>query len=494
MSLLCQRLGACTAQMLFQTAEYGIFLALAFVGFWALARLKVARVIFLLVASYIFYAASNPWFLTLIFASTVTDFVAGKQMKKADVPGGEKRRKAWLIVSLTMNLGLLGVFKYANFFYSSAVEVANVFGAELLFERLAIMLPAGISFYTFQTMSYSIDVYRRRMEPESNFLRFALFVGYFPQLIAGPIVRAVDFVPQLSQTPILTRKQVSRALYLIGIGLFKKVLFADTLGLNLVDPVFNSPEQYTAFEALIALYAYTMQVYLDFSAYSDIAIGSALLFGFKLPDNFDRPYMAVSIQDFWRRWHKTLGSWLRDYLYYPLGGSRHGSLRTYYNLFITFVLIGLWHGADWTFVVYGCLHALAMCLNRWWRVDVHKRQVIVPSRWGLIWRVALTLHFVVLCRILFRCQDFAEVGAFNDTLLLGAPEGSAWYDIQSEPWLLGLLLVCFVVHWTPRKWMYAIRDRLEALPLPGQALLFATVVFGVMANMEIAVPFIYFRF
>ena len=282
--------------------------------------------------------------MTLIFASTITDYVAGLQMKRADETGAEGRRKAWLTVSLVLNLGLLGVFKYANFFYSSAVDVANVFGAELIFERLAIMLPAGISFYTFQTMSYSIDVYRRRMEPEENFLRFALFVGYFPQLIAGPIVRAVDFVPQLSRRPVLTRAQVSRALYLIGIGLVKKVLFADTLGINLVDPVFNSPEQYTSLEALIALYAYTMQVYLDFSAYSDIAIGSALLFGFQLPDNFDRPYMAVSIQDFWRRWHKTLGSWLRDYLYYPLGGSRDGAWRTYYNLFVTFVLIGLWHG------------------------------------------------------------------------------------------------------------------------------------------------------
>ena len=480
--------------MLFQTAEYGIFLVAVFLGFWLLHRAKALRVIFLLIASYIFYAASNPWFLTLIIASTVTDYFAGLQMKKADDAGQPDARKKWLILSLALNLGLLGVFKYSNFFYGSFVSVANVFGAELIFERLAIMLPAGISFYTFQTMSYSIDVYRRRMEPERDFLKFALFVGYFPQLIAGPIVRAVDFVPQLSEEPRLSKAMVSRALYLMGIGLLKKVLIADTIGLALVDPVFNTPEQYTALEALIALYAYTMQVYLDFSAYSDLAIGSALLFGFRLPDNFDRPYMATSIQDFWRRWHMTLGSWLRDYLYYPLGGSKGSTNRTYFNLFVTFLLIGLWHGADWTFVVYGCLHAIAMCLNRWWRVDVLKRQKVTPGALGIVWRVALTLHFVVLCRILFRCQDFEHVDRFNATLLWGAPEGVSPLSVQSDPFALALMVAMFLLHWTPRTWSFSIRDSLERLPMMVQGALFGAVLLVVMASMEIAVPFIYFRF
>lgn len=480
--------------MLFQTAEYGIFLVAVFAGFWALHKLKAIRVVFLLIASYLFYAASNPWFLTLIIASTVTDYFAGLRMQRADDTGHPEARRKWLILSLMLNLGLLGVFKYSNFFYGSFVGIANVFGAELIFERLAIMLPAGISFYTFQTMSYSIDVYRRRMEPERDFLKFALFVGYFPQLIAGPIVRAVDFVPQISEEPILSKARVSRALYLMGIGLLKKVLIADTIGLALVDPVFNNPEQYTALEALIALYAYTMQVYLDFSAYSDLAIGSALLFGFRLPDNFDRPYMATSIQDFWRRWHMTLGSWLRDYLYYPLGGSRGSTNRTYFNLFVTFLLIGLWHGADWTFVVYGCLHAIAMCVNRWWRVDVLKRQKATPGTLGVVWRVALTLHFVVLCRILFRCQDFDHVGRFNETLLWGAPEGVSPLATQSDPLALGLMLVMFLVHWTPRTWSFKIRDGLERLPIGAQGCLFGLVLLIVMASMEIAVPFIYFRF
>ena len=252
--------------MLFHSLEYTIFLVVVFLGYWFMARTRLLRVTFLLVASYLFYAASNPWFILLLAGSTVTDYFAALQMVRSEEQSRTTRKRAVLVLSLAVNLGLLGVFKYANFFYESVVDVANLCGAGLVFERLNILLPAGISFYTFQTMSYSIDVYRGRIPAERNFLRFAFFVGFFPQLVAGPIVRAVDFIPQIAKRPFVSRYQMSRALWLIGIGAFKKVVIADYLAINLVDRVFDAPERFSSFEMLLGLYGYTMQVYMDFSA------------------------------------------------------------------------------------------------------------------------------------------------------------------------------------------------------------------------------------
>ena len=484
--------------MLFNSLEYAIFLVVVFLLYWALARRDMLRIVFMTVASYVFYAASNPWFLLLLLASTLTDYTAGLQMVSAEAQGRQRKKKAWLIVSLVVNLGLLGVFKYANFFYESAVSVTNaVAGTDYVFQRLQIMLPAGISFYTFQTMSYSIDLYRGRCAPERSFLRFAFFVGYFPQLVAGPIVRAVDFLPQIGRRPFLSRGLVSRALWLIGIGLFKKAI-ADYLGLNMVDRVFDRVGAFGPLDTMLGLYGYTMQVYLDFSAYSDIAIGSALLFGFHLPDNFDRPYMATSIQDFWRRWHKTLGSWLRDYLYYPLGGSRNGAWATYRNLFVTFILIGLWHGASWTFVVYGSLHATAMSIHRFVRVNIARRKKPKLTAWGWVWRVALTLHFVVLARVLFRSQSFEQAGSMYGLLL----HGSWLTDVQRyvdgtgahSTTLLFVLAGAFLVHWTPRRWVRALGDTFERAPALVQGVWLGVAILLISHIASDAAPFIYFQF
>ena len=475
--------------MLFNSLEYGIFLILVFLAYWALARTGWLRVAFLLIASWVFYAASNPFFLFLIIGSTVTDFFAGLRMERAEQRGDPRGRKRWLVLSLCVNLGLLAVFKYANFFYESVVSAANVIGADMVFERLDILLPAGISFYTFQTMSYSIDVYRGRLRAEHDFLRFAFFVGFFPQLIAGPIVRAVDFMHQIGRRPFLSKQQASRAFWLIGIGLAKKVCIADFLAVNLVDRVFADPASFSSVEVMIGLYAYTMQVYMDFSAYTDIAIGSALLLGFHLPDNFDRPYQAIHIADFWRRWHMTLGSWLRDYLYFPLGGSKKGDARTYLNLYITFLLIGLWHGAKWTFVVYGLLHATAMCLNRFVRVTVAKRKRPTLNAWGYVWRIALTLHFVVLARILFRAQDFAEAGRIIAAIF----DGSTYVTFAPE--VLLLLGACYLHHWTPRKWVDDLSVAWLRLPALAQGALLAVGILGIMqvAHSDVK-AFIYFQF
>ena len=476
--------------MQFNSLEYAIFLVVAFAGYWALARTRVLRIVFLALASYVFYAASNPWFILLLAASTVTDFCAGLGMDAASKRGDKRTKKLLLGLSLGVNLGLLAVFKYSNFFYESVVDVANVFGAEMVFERMNILLPAGISFYTFQTMSYSIDLYRGRMPVERSFMKFAFFVGYFPQLVAGPIVRAVDFLPQVGERPFFSKLQSGRALWLIGIGLFKKVVIADYLAVNLVDRIFDAPERFSSLEVLLGLYGYTMQVYMDFSAYTDMAIGSALLFGFRLPDNFDRPYKATSIQDFWRLWHKTLGSWLRDYLYYPLGGSRGSDWETYRNLFITFVLIGLWHGASWTFVVYGLLHAAAMSIHRFFRVNVAGRVTPKLSWWGWTWRVFLTLHFIVLARILFRAQDFGHAGEITGALLAGT-----FHVNQMSPALWGMLVGTFLVHWAPRRYTDGIGRAYERLPALVQGVLLGAAILAItQAATTDVVPFIYFQF
>jgi D-alanyl-lipoteichoic acid acyltransferase DltB (MBOAT superfamily) len=476
--------------MLFHSLEYAIFLILVLIIYWTMARARLLRIGFLLVASYLFYACANPWFLILLLVSTTTDYLTGLGMTAAAAAGRTDRKRRWLILSLVINLGLLAVFKYANFFYGSVVSTANLFGAGWVFERLPILLPAGISFYTFQSLSYSIDVYRGRLAVERSFLRYALFVSFFPQLIAGPIVRATDLLPQLPRPPFISTNTAGRALFLIAIGLAKKVVVADYLAINLVDRVFEAPHLYGALEMALGLYAYTMQVYLDFSAYSDIAIGSGLLLGFQLPENFNRPYLAVSVTDFWRRWHMTLGSWLRDYLYYPLGGSRGTSLQTYRNLFITFVLIGLWHGAAWTFVAYGALHALGMCLNRYQRVRRRERGDPGLSPWGRVWRIAVTLHFVVLVRILFRSQSFGQAREVVSVLLRGNLERTAM-----TPLLWVMLVGSYLVHFTPRSLVDLGMTWFAGLPAVAQggAFAVATLLIRRRASSTV-VPFVYFAF
>ncbi|MCC6876878.1 MAG: MBOAT family protein [Sandaracinaceae bacterium] len=324
-------------------------------------RLRHARLAFGFVASCLFYMAWSPLYIGLVLSSTVLDYAVARRIHTASVPW---RRRAWLALSLAGGLGLLGTFKYYDFLAQSSATIAGLAGIELEPRLLRMVLPVGISFYTFETLSYTIDVYRKQIEPEKSFLRFGFFVMFSPHLVAGPIIRAAEFLPQLRVPAWLSRERVSQAIFLIGMGILKKVVFADFISVNLVDRVFDDPQAFTATEVVIGLYGFTLQIYADFSGYTDVARGTGLLFGIELPENFDRPYQARNVAEFWRRWHMTLSTWLRDYLYYPLGGSRRGELRTYVNLWITIFLIGLWHGASWTFVLYGNLQASAVILNR----------------------------------------------------------------------------------------------------------------------------------
>lgn len=340
--------------MLFNSLTFAAYLPIVFAGYWLLSTRLRAQNAFVLVASYVFYGWWDWRFLGLIVLSSLTDFVVGRRLAATEAPGA---RKGWLTVSLAVNLGLLGTFKYFDFFAASLVAALSSVGLDASWTTLSLVLPVGISFYTFQTLSYTIDVYRRRLEPTDDLVAFLAFVSFFPQLVAGPIERAGNLLPQF-----LTRRHFDERLAVDGLrqalwGLFKKVAVADTCGI-VVDDIFQNYGSYSTLTLALGAFFFAMQIYGDFSGYSDMAIGVARLFGFDLKRNFAYPYFSRDIGEFWRRWHISLSTWFRDYVYIPLGGSRTGRPRAMRNIVVVFVVSGLWHGANWTFVVWGALNAL----------------------------------------------------------------------------------------------------------------------------------------
>jgi D-alanyl-lipoteichoic acid acyltransferase DltB (MBOAT superfamily) len=362
--------------MLFPTITFAVFFLLVFVGNWLLMPRQKAWKPFMLVASLVFYGWWDWRFVLLLALSALVNQVFALWIARLR-PRSSSARWA-LAAAVAANLGVLGWFKYYGFFVTSVVNFLGTFhlGADL--PLLRIVLPLGISFLTFRVLSYVIDVYRGTLRPAS-LLDFSVYVAFFPYLAAGPIARASEFLPQLNGPRDPRRVDTSRAFFLIFGGLIKKMLIADYLATHMVNGVFTTPGQYSSLEVLLGIVAYSVQIYCDFSAYADIAIGVSLLLGFELPDNFDAPYTAISVQDFWRRWHMTLSRWLRDYLYIPLGGNRKGRARTYLNLMITMVLGGLWHGAGWTFVFWGFLYGCALVVEHL-RVDRRKERARLLQR------------------------------------------------------------------------------------------------------------------
>ena len=375
-----------------------LFVELAFLGL----RGERARKRWLLAASWFFYGCWDWRFLSLLGFSTLLDYVVALRIER---PGARKR--AWILVSLCGNLGLLGIFKYFGFFVDSAVELLALLGVEAHRPTLAIVLPVGISFYTFQTLSYALDVYRGRLRASRSLLDFALFVSFFPQLVAGPIVRAADFLPQLAVPKRWARVHARAALTLFLIGFLKKACISDNLAPH-VDRFFAAPAEFDSLSAWIAVLAYAVQIYCDFSGYSDMALACAGLLGYELCTNFARPYLARNLTDFWRRWHISLSSWLRDYLYVPLGGNRGGRAKTYRNLMLTMLLGGLWHGASWNFVIWGGLHGAALSVLR---LRDETRGPEPPGARGVLAPVlatAFTFAFVCFCWIFFRARDLGD--------------------------------------------------------------------------------------
>ena len=360
--------------MLFNSYSFIVFFAIMLALHYLPLRWKIKK-INLLVASYIFYAAWNPPFILLLWLSTVVDYFVGRALYNQQ---DTRKRKLLLVISLIGNLGMLCFFKYGTFLLENFVTVVNALGIDYQPAKPNIILPAGISFYTFTTLCYTIDMYRRESKPVKSLLDFSLFVTFFPHLVAGPIVRPGQLVPQFESPRSATSQQLCQGLFLLTLGLFMKVVVADSLLSGPSDTVFNFANPLATLDAWMGLLAFSGQIFFDFAGYSTCAIGIAMCLGFSLPENFRYPYAAVGFSDFWRRWHITLSSWLRDYVYIPLGGNRSGKIKVYFNLMLTMLLGGLWHGASWTFVIWGGLHGLYLCVEKWF-VSRPKPKTLVPT-------------------------------------------------------------------------------------------------------------------
>jgi D-alanyl-lipoteichoic acid acyltransferase DltB (MBOAT superfamily) len=466
--------------VLFNSPVFVAFFLVVFSAYWALARWERARVWLLLIASYVFYGAWDARFLALMAFSTLLDYGLALGMERTQSPA---RRRLLMGLSLVGNLGLLGFFKYCNFFIDQARSLLHAFGASGDLSSLDVILPVGISFYTFQTLSYTLDVYRGQLRAERSLPRFALFVAFFPQLVAGPIVRASDFLPQIPRSPRLTAAAFESGLALIAWGLFKKVVIADLLGTEVVDPLWSRPEQFGGLASLLGIYAYALQIYGDFSGYSDCAIGVARLLGFELCENFDAPYRACSPRDFWRRWHISLSTWLRDYLYISLGGNRDGTWRTYRNLILTMLLGGLWHGASWMFVIWGAYHGLLLVLDR--LVDF---KFVDGDRPGVWLRRLVMFQFTCLGWVLFRSLTLDDAGAVLGSL--AAPRG----DFRFGPFVLLAMAVGFATQLLPTSLKLWIEARFLAIPPLLRGVAYALGLGLLLTAGSGARPFIYFQF
>jgi D-alanyl-lipoteichoic acid acyltransferase DltB (MBOAT superfamily) len=451
----------------------------------------------LLGASYYFYMCWEPRYILLIVTSTLIDYFAAQQISRTE---RQKIRKLCLLLSLVANFGLLFAFKYFNFFSKSFAAAFSSFGFDVSATTLDVLLPVGISFYTFQTVSYTIDVYRGVQKPERNLAAFALYVSFFPQLVAGPIERASHLLPQFHEKYAFDYDRVRSGLLLMLWGFFKKLVIADRLAFY-VTAVYDEPAAYGGLPFVLAIYFFTFQLYADFSGYADIAIGSAQVMGYDLRENFRRPYFSKSIAEFWRRWHISLSSWMRDYLYIPLGGNRVSKSRNLVNLFVVFLLAGLWHGANWTYVVWGGLHGAYLvvgAMTKEWRDAVASR--FLPGRlmWvRTLWQVIVTFHLFAFSLVIFRARSL------TDACLLVVSTVSDFklkHPLLFEPLPVSEIVVgcaaigiLFVAQLLQRKG--PVRERVAILPLPIRwtlylALLFGTITFGMFTSEE----FIYFQF
>lgn len=470
--------------MIFNSIEFAVFFACAFFLYHMLSHKR--QNVMLLAASYFFYGWWDWRFLGLIMVSTLVDYCTGRAM-----PGSAPRRKKLLVtISIVTNLGILGFFKYFNFFADSAVDLLTAMGFQAHRSTLMIILPVGISFYTFQSMAYTIDVYRGQIKPVRKLLTFATYVAYFPQLVAGPIERASRLVPQLEKPRRVTTEMLSSGALLVLIGLVRKVAIADVVA-PLVERVFSDPASASTTGIVIALFLFSLQVYGDFAGYSDIARGISRMMGIELMQNFKHPYFACNITDFWRRWHVSLSSWLRDYVYIPLGGNRGGKFFQMRNLFLTMTIGGLWHGAAWTYVLWGMMHGAGLVAHRLW-CDLRDgvwAEARKPPKWlraGTAWTA--TAVFIALSWILFRAESLAVSGE----LVAGLTVWRDGYQPSFKAWIVPLLLVLAI---DIPQFVSNKQEKMLDWPLVVRAIAFAGLVFALLASMQAdEIPFIYFQF
>ena len=535
----------------FTQMSFWIFFVIVYAGFALTYKRLLIRNLFLFLVSCFFYYKTSGLFVMLLLFSTVTDFYFGRQIDKSQDEG---RRKLFVTLSVCLNLFVLSYFKYAYFFtdaYNTIFHTdhkvfnylaywGNGFHSKGYFSVDEIVLPVGISFYTFQTISYTVDIYRRKLKSLDSILDFGLYVTFFPQLVAGPIVRAEEFVPQLLRPTQITKEDFNRATYFIFKGLIKKMLFANFIAVEFLDRVFEMPTMYSGFTNLMALVGYSLQVYGDFAGYTDIAIGLALLMGFELPRNFNSPYKAINTGDFWKRWHISLSTWLKDYLYIPLGGNRTGSwasvtialvlvsvaligvgnpyfsliigllllggtllamkserfqhyITTNINLMLTMVLGGLWHGASWKYILWGGINGLGIVFYKLWRkVSPYEHS----THWlAHFWKVFSTFIFIVFVRLYFRGEDMERIGQFYDQLWNNMDLSSSgqvlWYFRDA----FAVIVLGYTVHWLPQSLKDKIEEAYYQSPIWVKALIMAVVAVICYQTFSNDAPaFIYFQF
>ncbi|MBT3385924.1 MAG: MBOAT family protein [Prolixibacteraceae bacterium] len=541
-----------TSPLIFTRFFFWAFFAFVLLGYSFVYknRNRSLRAGFLFVASLFFYYKSSGFFFFILLFSTFTDFFIGKLLYSSK---NELFRKSLVAVSVVVNLSLLAYFKYSYFLIDS---LNTLFGTDLQtvnylahlaneatgthFNVNQILLPVGISFFTFQTISYSVDVYRRQTEPVKNIIDFGFYVSFFPQLVAGPIVRASGFVKQIYEDYKVTKVEFGWAIFMILKGLIKKIFIGDYIAINFVDRVFSDPVTYSGFENLMALFGYSLQVYVDFSGYTDIAIGVALLMGYRLPQNFNAPYKAKNVGDFWKRWHMSLSSWLKDYLYIPIGGNRSGSVFSYIslglilaiivllagklilvpvfallvlifallsrispavkrsidtniNLMLTMLLGGLWHGASWQFIIWGGLNGVGLVVYKFWRkISPWEKR----NNWLVnLWKIAITFCFITFTRIFFRSESMEVVNGMMHQISSDFSFNIIPEIIVAYKWVFLVMFFGFIIHWLSENWKEKIKNWFIGTPIWLKVVIAAIVVIFVYQSISSEMqPFIYFQF
>lgn len=476
--------------VLFNSGFFFYFFALFMMCYLLASRSKAARVwIYTLFSLYFFYKACG-FYVGLVILSAIVDFNLSRWIHQS---ASKKVKTSLLVLSIFLNIGLLFYFKYTNFF----IGVINDITAGHI-RPLSLILPIGISFYTFENLSYTIDVYRDEIKPVSNFMDYLFFLSFFPKLMMGPIVRAADFIPQISKPYRLNSEDIGRGMYLIMGGLFKKIVISDFIYQNFVQYIFDDPSKHTGLECLMGVYGYALVIYCDFSGYSDMALGIARWTGFKIPPNFDSPYQSSSITEFWRRWHISLSSWLRDYLYIPLGGNRKGKVRQYINLALTMLIGGFWHGASWNFIFWGGMHGAALAVDKV-RIDWLKRTRKVFTGWKAvllkILGVLVTFHFVCFCWIFFKASTFHDAWALIHQVVYDFQPNIALDLYNGYTAVFWVMVLGFVLHFLPSKTEFSLEKLLGRLPVAGSVAIMVAFVW-LLVQVKSTQPMIpiYFQF
>ena len=479
--------------LIFSTSLF-LFLFLGFtLVYFLLEKKMTARLLFVTAFSYYFYYKSSGFYFFLLAVVTVSDYFLARGIYRSREKYGDRNTTSkWLLfLSLLVDLGLLGYFKYTNFF---GKMIADCIGNN--FQPWDIFLPVGISFFTFQSLSYTIDIFRGELKPVRSFLDYAFYVSFFPQLVAGPIVRARDFLPQIRRVPQVTSEMMARGVWFVAIGLVKKCVISDYISLNFVDRVFDDPSLYSGVENLLGIYGYTLQIYCDFSGYSDMAIGIALLLGFRFPQNFNTPYISASVSEFWHRWHMSFSTWIRDYIYISMGGNRKGKIRTYINLIVTMLIGGLWHGASLNFVVWGGMHGLALACHKFLRTEVlHHDRHYLSQGIRRVGAVLLTFHFVCFTFLFFRNVSFDKSVLMIQQMLFNMHWELLPGVISGYTYVMLLILLGYVAHFIPKTWKEKPIALLQKGGVVLACLTLVVVIYLVIQTKSSTIqPFIYFQF